>query len=65
MDTPNLSAILLIVSPDRTVYVNGVGLGRGVSAVTKPSGVCVVPAGESRLSVEVTYGIKSTVEGTD
>ena len=39
METPNLRAIPLIVSPACTVYVKGVGLGRGVSAETKPPGV--------------------------
>jgi hypothetical protein len=39
METPNFKAILLIVSPELTVYVKGVGLGRGVSAATSGSGV--------------------------
>ena len=59
MDTPNSRAMLLIVSPVCTVYVKGVGLGRGVSAATRPSGVLV------GLWVEVTNGINSIVEGAD
>jgi len=65
MDTPNWKAILLMVSPVCTVYVKGVGLGRGISAVTRPSGVCIVPAGGSGLRVEVANGIKSIVKGVD
>jgi hypothetical protein len=37
--------------------VNGVGLGRGVSAATTPSGVWSVPVGGMRLGVDVKKGI--------
>src|SRR6185369_15821965 len=40
------------------VYVKGVGLGRGLSAVTSPSGVCIVLG--SGFRVEVANGIRST-----
>jgi hypothetical protein len=44
--TLNLSAISLIVSPDCTTYVNGVGLGRGVSLkATIPSATAGVALG--------------------
>jgi len=59
MDTPNLRAILLMVSPDWVVYVKGVGLGRGVSAATRLSGVWL------GLWVEVTNGIRLTIGGVD
>jgi hypothetical protein len=39
IETPNFKAILLIVSPDLIVYVKGVGLGIGVSAAIRGSGV--------------------------
>jgi hypothetical protein len=65
MDTPNLRAMLLIVSPVCTVYAKGVGLGRGFSAVTNPPGVWIVPTGRIGLGVEVAYGIRSTDESVD
>src|SRR5688572_24265457 len=53
METPNLSAMLLIVSPRCTVYVKGVGVGRGVSAATTPSGVWSTPIVGVEIRVEV------------
>jgi hypothetical protein len=45
------------------VYVKGVGVGRGVSAETKPSGVCTVSNTEGGLCVEVANGTKSAAVG--
>jgi hypothetical protein len=55
IETPKFKAMLLIVSPEWTVYVKGVGLGRGVSATTRLSGV------RDGARVEVEKGIR--VEG--
>ena len=57
--TRNFSAIWLIVSPDCTVYVKGVGLGRGVVNGTRPSGV------GSGLSDEVAYGVRLIAGGRE
>jgi hypothetical protein len=43
------------------VYVKGVGVGRGVSAATTPSGIWSAPVGEIDGRVEVRNGIR--VEG--
>jgi hypothetical protein len=55
--------MLLMVSPRWTVYVKGVGVGSGVSAATRPSGVEVVSIGAIESRVEVAKGMR--VEGKE
>jgi hypothetical protein len=45
--------------------VKGVGVGRGVSAATRPSGVEVAPVGEIEIRVEVRNGVRLSVSGVE
>src|SRR5215211_1917798 len=58
IDTFCFNAMLLIVSPRWTVYVKGVGVGRGVCARTTPSGVWNVRVGAMGARVDVRKGMR-------
>jgi hypothetical protein len=45
--------------------VKGVGVGRGVSAATRPSGVEVVAVGDIEIRVEVRKGVRLSVSGVE
>jgi len=58
METPYVRAIELIVSPDLTIYVNGVADAGGVVKGARPSGV------DGRgVRVRVSYGISTAGSG--